>query len=43
MVDELNKITGAEVPKPIAELKNLEVRFNNVTDADKMPDMLRIH
>lgn len=41
MVDELNKITGAEVPKPIAELKNLEVRFNNVTDADKMPEYVK--
>lgn len=41
MVDELNKITGAEVPKPIDELKNLEVRFNNVTDADKMPEYVK--
>ena len=41
MVDELNKITGAEVPKPIAELKNLEVRFNNVTEADKMPEYVK--
>ena len=40
-LEELAKITGAEVPKPIAELKNLEVRFNNVTDADKMPEYVK--
>lgn len=41
MVERLNKVSGAEVPKPIAELKNLEVRFNNVTEADKMPEYVK--
>ncbi|MGN0462253.1 MAG: threonine synthase [Ruminococcus sp.] len=41
MVERLNKVSGAEVPKPIAELKNLDVRFNNVTEADKMPEYVK--
>ena len=41
MVDKLNELTGAEVPKPIAELKNLEVRFNNVTESNSMPEYVK--
>lgn len=41
MVTELNKLTGADIPKPIAELENLDVRFNNVTEADKMPEYVK--
>lgn len=41
MVERLNKVSGAEVPKPIAELQNLDVRFNNVTEADKMPEYVK--
>lgn len=41
MVERLNKVSGTEVPKPIAELKNLDVRFNNVTEADKMPEYVK--
>lgn len=41
MVEKLNQITGTEIPKPIAELKNLEVRFNNVTEAKSMPEYVK--
>lgn len=41
MVEKLNQITGAEIPKPIAELKDLEVRFNNVTEAKSMPEYVK--
>ena len=41
MVERLNKVSGADVPKPIAELQNLDVRFNNVTEADKMPEYVK--
>lgn len=37
MVDQMNKVTGVEVPKPLAQLKNKGVRFNNVTAVDDMP------
>lgn len=37
MVEELNNITKAEVPKPLAALKNSKIRFENVTAADDMP------
>ncbi|MCH5202884.1 MAG: threonine synthase [Oscillospiraceae bacterium] len=41
MVEKLNQITGAEIPKPIAELENLEVRFNNVTESKSMPEYVK--
>jgi hypothetical protein len=41
MVERLNEITGAPVPKPIAELKDLEVRFNNVTESSSMPEYVK--
>jgi threonine synthase len=41
MVNKLNEITGAEVPKPIAELKDLDVRFNNVTESAAMPEYVK--
>lgn len=40
MVNELNKITGAVVPAPLASLKNKEVRFNNVCDKTDMSEMV---
>ena len=40
MVDELNKITGAEVPKPLAELENAEVRFTTTCAANEMKDVV---
>ena len=41
MVEQLHKITNAPVPKPISELQNLEVRFNNVTEAASMPEYVK--
>ena len=41
MVEKLNQITGAEIPKPIAEIENLEVRFNNVTESKSMPEYVK--
>lgn len=40
MVDELNKITGADVPKPLACLKDKSVRFNNVCNKEDMSQMV---
>lgn len=40
MVDELNKITGTAVPKPLASLKEKEVRFNNVCSKEDMSSMV---
>ncbi|MEE0263990.1 MAG: threonine synthase [Acutalibacteraceae bacterium] len=37
MVAQMNEITGVEVPAPLAQLKDKEVRFNNVTAVDDMP------
>ncbi len=36
MVDMLYSISDTKVPTPIAELKGMEARFNNVTDKDEM-------
>ena len=38
MVDQMNKITGVAVPAPLAQLKDKEVRFNNVSAVDEMPN-----
>lgn len=38
MADLLNEITGAEIPAPLASLKDKEVRFNDVTQVDEMPE-----
>ncbi|MEE0930445.1 MAG: threonine synthase, partial [Acutalibacteraceae bacterium] len=38
MVAQMNKITGVEVPKPLAQLKDKQVRFDNVTAVDDMPE-----
>lgn len=38
MVDMLNQITNAKIPSPLASLKDKEVRFNNTTEVDSMPD-----
>lgn len=40
MVDELNRITGADVPTPLASLKDKEVRFNNVCNKEDMSEMV---
>lgn len=38
MVDLLNSITGAEVPAPLASLKDKTARFSNVTKKENMPE-----
>lgn len=38
IVERLNRITGVAIPAPLAQLENKTVRFNNVTEADKMPE-----
>ncbi len=40
MVDELNKITGTDVPKPLASLKDKSVRFNYVCNKEDMSQMV---
>lgn len=40
MVDELNKMTSFDVPKPLANLKNKEVRFTNVCNKEDMSEMV---
>ena len=40
MVDELNRISSADVPKPLANLKNKEVRFTNVCNKEDMSEMV---
>ena len=36
MVDELHKVSGAEVPAPLANLKNKTARFSDVTEVSDM-------
>lgn len=40
MVDELSKVTGADVPAPLKALKNKEVRFTNVCNKENMSEMV---
>jgi len=40
MVGELNKVTGADVPKPLASLKDKSVRFNDVCNKEDMSRMV---
>lgn len=40
MVDELNRVTKAEVPAPLVSLKEKTVRFNNVCDKENMSEMV---
>ncbi|MGN0523689.1 MAG: threonine synthase [Eubacterium sp.] len=40
MVDELNSVTGTEVPTPLKALKDKEVRFTNVCDKENMSEMV---
>ncbi|MDE6110635.1 MAG: threonine synthase [Eubacterium sp.] len=40
MVDKLNEVTSADVPAPLANLKDKEVRFNNVCDKENMSEMV---
>lgn len=37
MVDELHSVSGKNVPKPLANLKDKKPRFSNVTEAQNMP------
>lgn len=39
-VDELNKLTGAEVPKPLKALKDKEVRFKEICSKENMSEMV---
>ena len=38
MVDKLNEVSKADVPAPLANLKNKTVRFSNVTEVNNMPE-----
>ena len=40
MVDELNRVTKAEVPAPLASLKEKTARFNNVCDKENISEMV---
>ena len=40
MVDELNRATGADVPKPLASLKEKQVRFTDVCNKEDMSRMV---
>ena len=40
MVDELNAITGADVPQSLKALKNKQIRFSNVCDKENMSEMV---
>lgn len=40
IVDELNKVTGADVPTPLKALKDKNVRFTNVCDKENMSEMV---
>lgn len=40
MVDELNKVTGAAVPAPLASLKDKTVRFTDVCNKEDMSQMV---
>jgi len=40
MVDELNRVSGAEVPVSIANLKNKEIRFTDVCNKENMSEMV---
>jgi threonine synthase len=39
-VDELNRVTGADVPAPLKALKNKTVRFTDVCDKENMSEMV---
>ncbi len=40
MVDLLSSKTNTEVPKPLAALKDKQIRFTNVVNADEMPQFV---
>lgn len=40
MVDELHSISSADVPEPLSNLKNKEVRFTNVCNKEDMSEMV---
>lgn len=40
MAQELNKVTNAPIPAPIASLKQKKIRFKNVCDKENMSDMV---
>ena len=39
-VDELNRVTGADIPEPLKALKSKKVRFTDVCDKENMSDMV---
>ena len=40
MVDELNKVSDFDVPKPLKALKDKKVRFTDVCDKENMSEMV---
>ena len=39
-VDELNELTGSDVPEPLRALKDKEIRFKEVCSKENMSDMV---
>jgi len=43
ILDQLSQLTGVEVPKPLASLKDKQVRFDTVTEKEHMVDQVLEH
>ncbi|MBM6897032.1 threonine synthase [Pseudoflavonifractor capillosus] len=43
ILDQLSQLTGVEVPKPLAALKDKQVRFDTVTEKEHMVDQVLAH
>lgn len=43
ILDQLSQLTGVEVPKPLANLKDKQVRFDTVTEKEHMVDQVLEH
>lgn len=41
LVDELSKIGNVKVPNAIEEIRNAEVRHNNLVEVDGMKDIVK--
>jgi len=41
LVDELNKISGVDVPNAIEEIRTAEVRHKTVCEVDEMPKVVK--
>lgn len=41
LVDELSKIANVKVPNAIEEIRNAEVRHNNLVEVDGMKDIVK--